>query len=163
MLNHVLSQEGDSWFKPERLAHLADTYASNHASVSSSKFVGNTNVSHRGLSHRRMDGTHRGSQRFQSNDQVCYRCHLSGHIARFCPRTNVNVLSSAVQSSNAGSPQTNRRKCFICQKPNHIAKYCPARQVPGAQVNSADSETAQVNRIGVSTAHGDKVGGCLSQ
>jgi len=35
--------------------------------------------------------------------------------------------------------------------------------VPEAQVNSTDSETAQVNRISVSTAHGDKVGGCLSQ
>ena len=163
MLNHVLSQEGDSWFKPERLAHLADTYASNHASVPSSKFVGNTNVSHRGLSQRRMDGTHRRSQRFQSNDQVCYRCRLSGHIARFCPRTNVNGSNSAVQSSNVGSPQTNRRKCFICQKPNHIAKDCPARQVPEAQVNSTDSETAQVNRISASTAHGDKVGSCLSQ
>jgi len=34
MLNHVLSQEGDSWFKPERLAYLADTYVSNHANMS---------------------------------------------------------------------------------------------------------------------------------
>jgi len=97
------------------------------------------------------------------DDLVCYRCRLSGHIARFCPNTNVNGSSSAVQSSNAGSPQTNRRKCFICQKPNHIAKDCPARQVPEAQVNSIDSETAQVNRISVSTAHGDKLGSFLSQ
>jgi len=106
-LHYVLSLEGEDWFRPGKVATLADIHLNKRPNLGSSKPVDNrpaganttmvnvdsqmSGVTGSRVPSRALHGRGGGSPR-------CYVCSAAGHITRNCPR-------DSYRSSNRGNPE----------------------------------------------------------
>jgi len=106
-LNYVLSLDGEDWFRPGKVATLADIHLNKRPNLGSSKPMDNrpaganttmvnvdsqmSGVTGSRVPSRALHGRGGGSPR-------CYVCSAAGHITRNCPR-------DSYRSSNRGNPE----------------------------------------------------------
>ena len=74
-----------------------------------------------------------------SKEMVCYSCQQKGHVARFCPQSNVVRQSSQTASRSPG----NVRRCFHCQSTQHVARFCQKANNSGDRDGSEAQATVR--------------------
>jgi len=147
-LNYVLSLEGNDWFDPRRIGELADTYVSNHTSAEKPKHVSSAYVGSNGSESPKTNAQNggrfghafRAAKSQDSNKEVlCYNCQKKGHIARFCPQSNVVRQSSQTASRSPG----NVRRCYRCHSTQHLARFCTKANNSGDRDGSEAQATVR--------------------
>ena len=103
----VLSLEGNDWFDPRRIGELADTYVSNHTGIEKPKHVSGAYVASNGSESPKKNAKNGGrlghaflaaKSQDSNKELLCYNCQKKGHVARFCPQSNVVRQSSQTAS-----------------------------------------------------------------
>jgi len=70
---------------------------------------------------------------------VCYKCQQKGHVARFCPHSNVVRQSSQTASRSPG----NVRRCYHCQSTQNFARFCTKANNSGDRDRSEAQATVR--------------------
>ena len=118
-LNYVLTQEGEGWFIPNKVASLADVFVNNRATMAGPRTTNvkaarvatavesesqNAQQNQQG-SHQSWRGGSGGSHLPNKMERgQCYHCGEFGHIARVCKQI----------------------QCYVCDGFGHIARDCMA-------------------------------------
>ncbi|ESO08510.1 hypothetical protein HELRODRAFT_169371 [Helobdella robusta] len=103
LLEHVLTQEGESWLQHEQMADVLETFEANMNMRSSTAAVSDYRLHH--LSEQR--GKHppwplKDDKRGPISKMGCYKCGNVGHLAKFC-----------TQRSSLGKPVRKIMKCHV--------------------------------------------------
>ncbi|ESO04358.1 hypothetical protein HELRODRAFT_172725 [Helobdella robusta] len=103
LLEHVLTQEGESWLQHEQMADVLETFEANMNMRSSTAAVSDYRLHH--LSEQR--GKHspwplKDDKRGPISKVGCYKCGNVGHLAKFCTRR-----------SSLGKPVRKIMKCHV--------------------------------------------------
>lgn len=141
VLKHVLSAEGDAWFRPDKLTHVIDVYMNSHLSDGKpylSNMVKETNpvVFAKGAS---------AAKTFQSNDNKskqikCWSCLKVGHRSSEC-RSKGNVSSSNAFGTRGNVHNGQREKPVI--RVNSAAVETDTLAMPLVNINA----TSVVSRL----------------
>ena len=134
-LNYVLSLEGEHWFRPDKVATLADIHLNNRPSLGSSKPVDNryakanttmvnvdshmSGVTGGRVPSRDLHGRGKGSLR-------CYVCNAVGHIAIVFVDAEVVVVTGGSNRGNPGKVQVNLCTTMDVPPKNDVGTQCEA-------------------------------------
>jgi hypothetical protein len=133
---YVLSLEGESWFEPSKVAHLADIHVNNKGDYKS------------------MAATNSGPKSFTSategKDARSQACTESGQNAASNRSSGTGGKATAGRPAGGLTSTGTERRCYKCKKTGHLWRDCKARQ------QAEPDASHKVNAVGLCVQSDDR-------